>query len=202
MTDFAKRIQSRLARRSVTVTKQDILKRIDEFSYDSTNMNEDEMSNVVESYIGSQNNLVTKLNSENQLTISEKQTLTRIQANSMGLQLTDLQICEIADMADNQINDVAGFLDVVSQYLRDFLTSRNKAVQDQVTSKIQNIETIINTANDGLADIFNGANTQLNNIVTECRQQATDYKSPYASRLESIRESLEVRKQSFSSKLA
>ncbi|MFM6138470.1 MAG: hypothetical protein ACKPCP_30760, partial [Sphaerospermopsis kisseleviana] len=65
-------------------------------------------------------------------------------------------------------------------------------VKSLIDEKVENITTIINTGNEQLGDIFSSANEKLNNIINNGSQVATDYKSPYKTKLESIREILKL----------
>jgi len=125
-----------------------------------------------------------------QLTIAQKQTLTTIQAQQMGLALSPLEIDKVTAMVADDISDSVGFLQGVSIAIQAFINNRNNQAQQIITEEIENIANIINTGNEELGDIFNGANQQLHNIIEQCKQRKADYKSPYIGRLESIRESL------------
>jgi len=126
------------------------------------------------------------------LTIAQKQTLTQIQAQQLGIELSQLEITEVSSMVAGDIVDSVSYLQAVGEIIKQFIERRNNQASALISEQITNIATIINTGNDQLGDIFNGANRQLNEIVSQCRQRREDYKSPYASKLEGIREILQI----------
>jgi len=126
------------------------------------------------------------------LTVAQKQTLTQIQAQQLGIELSQLEITEVSSMVATEIVDSVGYLQAVGEIIKQFIERRNNQASALISEQITNIATIINTGNEQLGDIFNGANRQLSEIVSQCKQRREDYKSPYASRLESIREILQI----------
>ena len=132
-------------------------------------------------------------NPENKsLTIAQKQSLTQIQAQQLGIELSQLEITEVSAMVATEITDSISYLEAVGEIIRLFIERRNNQASAAISEQISNIATIINTGNDQLGDIFDGANRQLSEIVSQCRQRKEDYKSPYSNRLESIREILQI----------
>jgi len=128
----------------------------------------------------------------NSLTIAQKQTLTQIQSQQLGIELSQLEITEVSAMVASEITDSIGYLQAVGEIIKQFIERRNNQASVAISEQIANIATIITTGNDQLGDIFNGANRQLNEIVSQCKQRREDYKSPYASKLEGIREILQI----------
>jgi len=128
----------------------------------------------------------------NSLTVAQKQTLTQIQAQQLGIELSQLEITEVSTMVANEITDSIGYLQAVGEIIKQFIERRNNQASVAISEQIANIATIITTGNDQLGDIFNGANRQLQEIVSQCKQRREDYKSPYASKLEGIREILQI----------
>lgn len=124
------------------------------------------------------------------LTISQKQELVKIQAGFMGIELSQVEIQNIASSADNQITDNIDFLLEVQGLIKEFLSKRNQQFQHQTAQIVDGIAAIINDGEQELAQIVTNTNERLRDIVGQCQAVKTDYKSPYKSRIQSMRESL------------
>ena len=128
----------------------------------------------------------------NTLTTTQKHALIQIKSQELGIDLNINEVEKISDMVSEQINDSINFLNEVGSIIQEFFANRNNQVRDIIDQKIEDIATIINSKNDELGDIFNSANNRLMDIASSCNREKTDYKSPYQSKLESIREILKL----------
>ena len=126
------------------------------------------------------------------LTVAQKHSLTKMQADFMGITLSENEIQKIASSANNEITDNIEFLLEVKQLIEAYLAHRNEQFQKQTSNIVQDIADVINAGNDELARITEETNETLRDIVSQCEEIKRDYKSPYKDRLESIRELLKV----------
>ncbi|MBD2503929.1 hypothetical protein [Anabaena azotica] len=126
------------------------------------------------------------------LTISEKRSLAKMQASYMGIALSEIEIEQIVSSASNEITDNIEFLLEVKGLIQAYLANRNAMFQRQTSGIVEDIVDVINAGNDELARITEDTNETLRGIVEKCNGMKEDYKSPYKSRLESIRELLKV----------
>lgn len=126
------------------------------------------------------------------LTVAQKHSLTKMQADFMGITLSENEIQKIASSANNEITDNIEFLLEIKQLIETYLAHRNEQFQKQTSNIVRDIADVINAGNDELAKITEETNETLRDIVSQCEEIKRDYKSPYKSRLESIRELLKV----------
>lgn len=131
-------------------------------------------------------------NSQSGLTIPQKQELVKIQAGFMGIELNQLEIQTIASQADTAIADNIEFLREVQGLIREFLAVRNQKFQSKTSQIVNDIADVINAGEIELSQIVTQTNDRLNSIVNQCKEVATDYKSPYQDRIKSMRESLKL----------
>lgn len=131
-------------------------------------------------------------NSKSELSLREKNELIKIKSIELGINLSTSDIQKISDMVSESIRDSIDFLNEVSIIISEYFDDRNKKATNIINQKINDISTIINSKNDELADIFQFANTSLNNLISDCSREKLEYKSPYKSQLESIREILKI----------
>ena len=121
-----------------------------------------------------------------------KSELIKIKSIELGIDLTPSDIQKISDMTSESINDSINFLNEVSIIISQYFDDRNKKVSNIINQKIDNITDIINSKNDVLGDIFKSANDELSELINECKREKIEYKSPYKSQVESIREILKI----------
>lgn len=126
------------------------------------------------------------------LTVAQKSDLVTMQAGFMGIELTQLEVQNIVNNTDESITDNIEFLREVQQLIKDFLTVRNAQFNQQTNQIVENIAGVIRDGETELAQIMTNTNERLRDIVEQCKEQKANYKSPYKSRLESIREMLKV----------
>lgn len=131
-------------------------------------------------------------NSKSELSLREKNELIKIKSIELGINLSTSDIQKISDMVSESIRDSIDFLNEVSIIISEYFDDRNKKATNIINQKINDISTIINSKNDELGDIFQSANTSLNNLISDCSREKLQYKSPYKSKLESIREILKI----------
>jgi len=122
-----------------------------------------------------------------------KGSLVRVEAAQMGITLTESEVLQIIDSSHKEITDTAEFIIGVRELLKDFLYQRNQQLENQNQDLIGTVTQVINEANQDKARIIAETNNQLMDVVNECRQQSDDYKSPYSSRLQSMRETLQTK---------
>ncbi|PHJ55784.1 hypothetical protein VF14_31820 [Nostoc linckia z18] len=130
----------------------------------------------------------------NSLTHSQKQSLVRVEAEQLGVVLSDVEITQILDADTKNYSDSVQFLIGVRELIREFLAGRNHERNNTRLQLVSSIQDVIEAANQEDAMNVVRTNQQLMDIVNSCKQQATDYKSPYTNRLESIRETLQAKR--------
>ena len=131
-------------------------------------------------------------NSKSELSLREKNELIKIKSIELGIDLSVSDVEKISDMVSKSVDDALDYLDEVSIIILDFFNDRNKKASNIINQKINDISRIINSKNEALGDIFESANTSLNDLISDCSREKLQYKSPYKSKLESIKELLKI----------
>ena len=131
-------------------------------------------------------------NSKSELTLREKNELIKIKSIELGIDLSVSDVEKISDMVSKSVDDSLDYLDAVSIIILDFFNDRNKKASNIINQKINDISRIINSKNEALGDIFESANASLNYLISDFNREKLQYKSPYKSKLESIREILKI----------
>lgn len=129
---------------------------------------------------------------QNALTTTQKSELVSMQAGFMGIELSQLEVQNIVNKTDETITDNIEFLREVQQLIKDFLAVRNEQFQKHTNQIVEDIAGVIRDGEVELAQIMTGTNERLRDIVDQCKQAKMEYRSPYKSRLEGIREMLKI----------
>jgi len=124
------------------------------------------------------------------LTVPQKQELVKIQAGFMGIELNTHEIQTIASQADTGIADNIEFLTEVKGLIKEFLAVRNQNFKSKTNQIVNDIADVINAGEIELSQIVTNTNDRLNSIVSQCKEVATDYKSPYQDRIKGLRQTL------------
>lgn len=127
----------------------------------------------------------------NSITESTKHSLIKIEAAQMDIDLSESEVLQIVNSSSNEISDTAQFIIDTREILREFLYQRNQQLASQNDNLIGTVQQVINEANQEKARIIASTNQSLMDVVEQCRQANEDYKSPYTSRLESMRKTLQ-----------
>ncbi|MHC5855151.1 hypothetical protein [Nostoc sp.] len=133
------------------------------------------------------------------LTLSDKQSMVKIEAAQMGIELSEAEVFQVVESNQNEFSDSVEFLISIRELIREFLFSRNQERKIQRESLTGSIAEVIDAANQEDARNALEANQYLKNIVDQCKRQSATYNNPYSSRLESIREGLRARQAKVSS---
>lgn len=124
------------------------------------------------------------------LTVGSKQELIRVQAEELNIQLSQTQIIEIINASNPQVTSAIEFLSEVRELIKEFIQKNNNQYQKKADALVDGIQQVIHAGEIERVQITKGINQKLNEIVRDCKQQNTDFKSPYSNSIQSLRESL------------
>ena len=203
MVDFIKNVQQRLKAAGITVSgnsipRAQIKAKLEELKLDITADNFEEATVILIDAFTSKSLAIPETpvkSSSNKLTISEKQTLIKIEASQLGIELSDVETLQLVDSQQSQTQDTIQFLSFVRDELKKIQVHKTQQ-RGVIQSLVSEIGELINDANLEDAKNIEQANKNLRDIVDQCKSQAAAYSNPYANRLESIREGLRARQAS------
>lgn len=149
--------------------------------------------------IDSQAVLVATSSDSQSLTIADKQSLVKIEAAQMNIELSDVEVFQVVESNQDDFTDSVQYLIAVRELIREFLFERNRERKIQRETLTGSIAEVIDAANQEDARNALEANQFLKDIVDQCKRHSATYQNPYSSRLESIREGLRARQSKVSS---
>ena len=197
MADLVKRIQSRLGRKSISISKQDLNSEIDELGYSSPAYQEEEVDTKTQLLLEKHQNTelvvsepeeiaatpseehnATTANSS-AITSQQKEQLITVQAQSMGIELTETEITDISQTVSDSFTDFVSAVETI-----------NSLIKDYAQSKFDEVEQRIDDSNNNLRDYIDKRTTSLQRKSVEGALTTKEVLEQKSSSLKSFSKSL------------
>ena len=158
MADLVKRIQSRLSRKSISLSKQDLTSEITSLGYSPQALQEDEIDTITQLILDKhQNTELQTLESEeitvadrepynastaNSIAITKKQKeqLVEIQSQSMGINLNEKQIEFIADTVEFKSSEISEYIAEIKPVIEEFVLHRESEDNTTINNFLEDID--------------------------------------------------------------
>ncbi|MDY6902840.1 MAG: hypothetical protein SWZ49_32935 [Cyanobacteriota bacterium] len=186
MADLVKRIQSRLSRKSISISKQDLTREIAALGYSPQALEEEEIDTITQLLLDKHQNTeltvlepeeitvvpsdehnastshpenlphktepATKQRTENTTAITnqQKEQLITVQAQSLGVELSDKEITDISQTVSDSFTDFVSAVENI-----------NSLIKNYAQSKFDEVEQKIDASNNNLRDYINNRTTDL-----------------------------------------
>ena len=201
LNTIAKRIQSRLSRQGLKISFGEIKEQCDRLISDIENPTDQEILNVSEFFLSSATSLAVvddvtteqtaveeletsedALNTENQtaLATATKSELVASTAINLGIELSTIEINQIADNFDAGSDDFSATLEQVKGAIIAYVQHRIATNNQRIVDTINEISQI---ASDGFADNSQTLSDGFKHLNQQLQQQSTDFKSKLAGTL-------------------
>jgi hypothetical protein len=201
LNTIAKRIQSRLSRQGLKISLGEIKEQCDRLISDIENPTDQEILNVSEFFLSSATSLAVvddvtteqtaveeletsedALNTENQtaLATATKSELVASTAINLGIELSTIEINQIADNFDAGSDDFSATLEQVKGAIIAYVQHRIATNNQRIVDTINEISQI---ASDGFADNSQTLSDGFKHLNQQLQQQSTDFKSKLAGTL-------------------
>ena len=201
LNTIAKRIQSRLSRQGLKISLGEIKEQCDRLIPDIENPTDQEILNVSEFFLSSATSLAVvddvtteqtaveeletsedALNTENQtaLATATKSELVASTAINLGIELSTIEINQIADNFDAGSDDFSATLEQVKGAIIAYVQHRIATNNQRIVDTINEISQI---ASDGFADNSQTLSDGFKHLNQQLQQQSTDFKSKLAGTL-------------------
>ena len=168
MADLVKRIQSRLGRKSISISKQDLNSEIDALGYSSQALQEEEVDTITQLLLEKHQNteLVVSEPEEIAATPSEehhaeatnstaitnqqKELLITVQAQSMGIELSESEITDISQTVSDSFTDFVSAVETINSLIKDYAQSKFDSIEQQIDNSNNNLRDYINKRTNSL----------------------------------------------------
>jgi predicted amino acid-binding ACT domain protein len=171
MADLVKRIQSRLSRKSISLSKQDLMSEIAALGYSPQALEEEEVDTITQLLLDKHQNIelivsepeeieeITSAPSDEHhastpnstaITNQQKEQLITVQAQSMGIELSESEITNISQTVSDSFTNFVSAVETI-----------NSSIKDYAQNKFDEVEKQIDNSNNDLRDYINKRTTSL-----------------------------------------
>ncbi len=168
MADLIKRIQSRLSRKSISISKQDLTSEITSLGYSPQALQEDEIDTITQLLLDKHQNTELTVSEPEEITAApsdehhastpnstaitnqQKEQLITVQAQSMGIKLSESEITDISQTVSDSFTDFVSAVETI-----------NSSIKKYAQSKFDEVEQRIDASNSNLRDYIDKRTTSL-----------------------------------------
>ena len=197
MADLVKRIQSRLSRKSISISKQDLTREIAALGYYSPQaLKEEEINTITQLLLDKHQNTELIVSEPEEITVvpsdehnastsqeensphktesettqitenstaitnQQKEQLITVQAQSMGIELTETEITDISQTVSDSFTDFVSAVETINSLIKDYAQSKFDEVEQRIDDSNNNLRDYIdNRANSLQRKSIEGALT-------------------------------------------
>ena len=200
---IAKRIQSRLTRKGLSVSLSEIREQVNVLIPDLDNVTDTDLNNVINHFMSQQTALATADDStiievenspveeekpssdfKSELATTTKSELVANAANSLNIQLSTVEIENIASNFTTSSDDFTTTLEELKDAILAFINHKVNTNNLMITNTINEI---YDTASQGFDSNNQHLNNGLSQLNTALNQQSADFKSRLKTTLEKFK---------------
>ncbi|MEM6755126.1 MAG: hypothetical protein AAF630_19410, partial [Cyanobacteria bacterium P01_C01_bin.38] len=150
MADLVKRIQSRLSRKSISLSRQDLTCEINSLGYSPQALQEEEINTITQLLLDKHQNTAIKVSEAEEIeeitvadkehhasnstaiTNQQKEQLITVQAQSMGIELTETEITDISQTVSDSFTDFVSAVETINSLIKDYAQSKFDEVEQRI----------------------------------------------------------------------
>ncbi|MEA5599469.1 hypothetical protein [Rivularia sp. UHCC 0363] len=197
MADLVKRIQSRLSRKSISISKQDLTLEIAALGYSPQALEEDEIDTITQLLLDKHQNTELAVSEPEEITAApsdehhastpnstaitnqQKEQLISVQAQSMGISLSESEITDISQTVSDSFTDFVSAVETI-----------NSSIKSYAQTKFDEVEQKIDSSNSNLRDYIDKKTTSLQRKSLEGAITTKEVLEQKSSNLKSFSKSL------------
>lgn len=168
MADLVKRIQSRLGRKSISISKQDLNSEIDALGYSSQALQEEEVDTITQLLLEKHQNTELVVSEPEEITVApsdehnasalnstaitsqQKEQLITVQAQSMGIELTETEITDISQTVSDSFTDFVSAVETINSLIKEYAQSKFDSIEQQIDASNNNLRDYIDNRTNSL----------------------------------------------------
>ena len=161
MADLVKRIQSRLSRKSISISKQDLTSEIAALGYSPQALQEEEIDTITQLLLDKHQNteltvskpeeIIVAPSDENNaeatnstaITNQQKEQLISVQAQSLGISLSESEITDISQTVSDSFTDFVSAVETINSSIKNYAQSKFDEVEQQIDASNSNLRNYI-----------------------------------------------------------
>ncbi|MBV6627694.1 MAG: hypothetical protein KI793_33015 [Rivularia sp. (in: Bacteria)] len=199
-TDFIKRIQKRLSDKGIKISRNNLKAEISSLGFDYSALGEENVNTITQLLLEKHQNTeltvsepeeiaatpseehnATTANSS-AITNQQKEQLITVQAQSLGIELSESEITDISQTVSDSFTDFVSTVETI-----------NSLIKDYARSKFDDLEQQIDNSNNNLRDYINKRTTSLQRKSVEGAISTKEVLEQKSSSLKSFSKSISAR---------
>ena len=163
MADLVKRIQSRLSRKSISLSKQDLTLEIAALGYSPQALEEEEIDTITQLILDKHQNTELMVSEPEEITVTpssnehhastsnstaitnqQKEQLISVQAQSLGIELNESEITDISQTVSDSFTDFVSAVETINSSIKDYAQNKFDEVEQQIDASNSNLRDYIN----------------------------------------------------------
>ena len=180
MPDLVKRIQSRLSRKSISISKQDLTQEIAALGYSPQALKDSEIDTITQLLLEKHQNTELTVSEPEEITVAssdehnastsqeensphktesdttqktenstaitnqQKEQLITVQAQSMGIELTETEITDISQTVSDSFTDFVSAVETINSLIKEYAQNKFDSIEQQIDASNNNLRDYIN----------------------------------------------------------
>ena len=161
MADLVKRIQSRLSRKSISISKQDLTLEIAALGYSLQALEEEEIDTITQLLLDKHQNTELAVSEPEEITVApsdennaeatnstaitnqQKEQLISVQAQSLGISLSESEITDISQTVSDSFTDFVSAVETINSSIKKYAQNKFDEVEKQIDNSNNNLRNYI-----------------------------------------------------------
>jgi hypothetical protein len=169
MADLVKRIQSRLSRKSISISKQDLTSEIAALGYSPQALEEEEIDTITRLLLDKHQNTELTVSELEEITAApssdehhastpnstaitnqQKEQLISVQAESLGIKLDESEITDISQTVSDSFTDFVSAVETINSSIKNYAQSKFDEVEQKIDKSNSNLRDYIDKRTNSL----------------------------------------------------
>ena len=196
-TDFIKRIQKRLSDKGIKISRSNLKAEISSLGFDYSVLGEENVDTITQMLLDKHQNTELMVSEPEEITVvpsdehhsstpnstaitnQQKEQLITVQAQSLGVELSDKEITDISQTVSDSFTDFVSAVETI-----------NSLIKEYAQSKFDEVEQKIDASNNNLRDYINNRTTNLQRKTVDSAVTTKEVLERKSSSLKSFSTSL------------
>ncbi|MBV6628171.1 MAG: hypothetical protein KI793_35505 [Rivularia sp. (in: Bacteria)] len=168
MADLVKRIQSRLSRKSISLSKQDLTSEIAALGYSPQTLQDGDVDTITQLLLNKHLSRELTVSEPEEITVNpsnehhatttnstaitnqQKEQLITVQAQSMGIELNESEITDISQNVSDSFTDFVSAVETINSLIKDYAQSKFDEVEQRIDDSNNNLRDYIDNRTNSL----------------------------------------------------
>lgn len=167
-TDFIKRIQKRLSDKGIKISRNDLKAEISSLDFDLKALGEENVNTITQLLLEKHQNTELTVSEPEEIAVNpseehhaeatnstaitnqQKEQLITVQAQSMGIELSESEITDISQTVSDSFTDFVSAVETINSSIKNYAQNKFDEVEQQIDASNNNLRDYINNRTNSL----------------------------------------------------